>query len=90
MEAAAAAGRDPSSMDWSTRVEVQVHGKPSSDRASSRSTLPGDNPEMMTAGIKAYEYAGVNHVGLALNSGDIGALKRLMETIAVEVMPEFR
>ena len=77
-------------MDWSTRVEVEVHGKPSSDHAASRSTLPGDNPEIMTAGIKAYEDAGVDHIVLALNSGDVSALKRLMGTIATEVIPEFR
>jgi len=90
MEAATAAGRDASNMNWSTRVEVEVHGKPSSERAASRSTLPGDNPELMTAGIKAYQDAGVDHMVLALNSGDVPALKRLMETIAAEVMPEFR
>ena len=90
IEAATAAGRDPSNMDWSNRVEVEVHGKPSSDRAASRSTLPGDNPDIMTAGIKAYEDAGVDHIVLALNSGDVSALKRLMGTIATEVIPEFR
>ncbi len=90
IEPAAAAGRDPSNMDWSTRVEVEVHDKPSSTRAASRSTLPGNSPKMITAGIKAYEDAGVDHIVLALNSGNVGALKRLMETIAVEVMPEFR
>ena len=90
IEAATAAGRDPSNMDWSNRVEVEVHGKPSSDRAASRSTLPGGNPDIMTAGIKAYEDAGVNHIVLALNSGDVSALKRLMGTIATEVIPEFR
>jgi probable F420-dependent oxidoreductase len=90
IEAATAAGRDASTMTWSTRLEVEVHGRPSSDRASSRSTLPGDNPEMMVAGIKAYQDAGVDHMVLALNSGDVSALKRLMETIAAEVMPEFR
>ena len=74
-------------MDWSTRVEVEVHGKPPSSRAASRSTLPGDNPEMMVAGIKAFQDAGVDHIVLALNSGDVPALKRLMETIATEVLP---
>ena len=44
----------------------------------------------MTAGIKAYEDAGVDHIVLALNSGDVSALKRLMGTIATEVIPEFR
>ena len=90
IETATAAGRDASKLTWSSRVEVEVHGKPSSDRASSRSTLPGDNPEMMVAGLKAYQDAGVDHFVLALNSGDVSALKRLMERIAAEVLPEFR
>ena len=90
MEAATAAGRDASAMTWATRLEVEVHGRPSSERASTRTRLPGDNSEMMVAGIKAYQDAGVDHMVLALNSGDVSALKRLMETIAAEVMPEFR
>ena len=90
MEAATAAGRDASAMTWSTRLEVEVHGRPSSERASTRTRLSGDNSEMMVAGIKAYQDAGVDHMVLALNSGDVSALKRLMETIAAEVMPEFR
>ena len=64
--------------------------KRQSERASTRTRLPGNNPEMMAAGIKAYQDAGVDHMVLALNSGDVSALKRLMETIAAEVMPEFR
>ena len=90
IDIATAAGRDSSKMEWSTRVEVEVHGKPSSERASSRSTLPGDHPDIVTAGIKSYEEAGVKHIVLALNSGDVDALKRLMETIASEVIPEFK
>ncbi len=89
-DAAEAAGRDPSTMTWSTRVEVEVHGRPSSDRAASRTTMPGDDPALMVASIKAYQDAGVEHMVLALNSGDVPALKRLMETIANEVLPEFR
>mgnify|MGYP000327190994 FL=1 len=45
---------------------------------------------MMVAGIKAYQDARVDHMVLSLNSGDVSALKRLMETIANEVLPEFR
>ncbi len=88
-ELAAAAGRDPDMMTWSIRVEVEVHGRPSSDRAATRTTMPGDDPAMMRASIKAYQDAGVEHVVLALNSGDVPAIKRLMETIANEVLPEF-
>ena len=88
--AATAAGRDPGQITWSTRVEVEVHGRPSSDRAATRTTLPGHDPAMMVASINAYQDAGVEHMVLALNSGDVSALKRLMETIALEVLPEFR
>ena len=88
--AAIAADRDPSNLTWSSRVEVEVHGKPSSDRASSRTTLPGNDTAMMVANIKAYQDAGVEHMVLALNSGDVPALKRLMETIATDVVPEFK
>jgi probable F420-dependent oxidoreductase len=89
-DAAVAAGRDPDQMTWSTRVEVEVHGRPSSDRAATRTTMPGHDPALMTTSIKAYQDAGVEHIVLALNSGDVPALKRLMETIASEVLPEFR
>lgn len=87
---AATAGRDPSKMTWSARVEVEVHGRPSSDRAASRTTMPGHDSAMMVSSIKAYQDVGVDHMVLALNSGDVPALKRLMETIASEVLPEFR
>jgi probable F420-dependent oxidoreductase len=90
IQAATAAGRDSSKMTWSTRVEVEVHGRPSSERAASRNTLPGDDPAKMVADIRAYQDAGVDHIVLALNSGDVLALKQLMETIAAEIMPEFR
>ena len=88
-ELAAAAGRDSAMMTWSIRVEVEVHGRPSSDRAATRTTMPGDDPAMMRASIKAYQDAGVEHVVLALNSGDVPAIKRLIKTIANEVLLEF-
>ena len=87
---AAAAGRDPASITMSARIEVEVHGGPSSQRAASRARIPGDDPGAMRAGIEAYREAGVEHVVLALNSGDVPALRRLMATIAEEVLPSFR
>ena len=87
---AEAAGRDPSAIKSSARIEVEVHGEPSSQRAASRSRLPGDDPGAMRAGIEAYREAGVEHMLLALNSGDIPALRRLMSIIADEVLPAFR
>ena len=79
-------GRDPASIAMSARVEVEVHGGPSSDRAG----IPGDDPEAMRAGIEAYRVAGVDHILLALNSGDTGRLRELMDTIAAHVIPHFR
>ena len=87
---AEAAGRDPSEITMSARIEVEVHGGPSSQRVSSRSRLTGDDPGAMRAGIEAYREAGVEHMLLALNSGDIPALRRLMSIIADEVLPAFR
>jgi probable F420-dependent oxidoreductase len=87
---ATAAGRDPASIAMSARIEIEVHGGPSSQRAASRARLPGDDAGAMRAGIEAYREAGVEHVVLALNSGDVPALRRLMATIADEVLPTFR
>jgi len=87
---AVAAGRDPAQLTWSIRVEVEVHGRPSSDRAANRSRLPGNDPAGMAAAIEAYGNAGVEHVILALNSGDVDSLTRVMETVGTEVIPQFR
>jgi probable F420-dependent oxidoreductase len=89
-ELAAAAGRDPQVFTWSARVEVEAHGAPSSDRAASRARIPGDDPQRMIAGIAAYQNAGVDHIVLALNTGDVDRITELMEVIAQRVMPEFR
>ncbi len=88
-ELAAAAGRDPSSLTMSARVEVEVTPGPSSARAADRSRLPGHDLDQLTAGIRAYESAGVQHIVLALNSGDVDKLKATMENIAREVLPQF-
>ena len=86
----AAAGRDPDALTMSIRVEVEAHGRPSSARAQDRARLPGNDPEQMIAGIQAYQNAGVDHVVLALNTGDITRIRQLMEDIAQKVMPQFR
>ena len=89
-ELSVAAGRDPESLTWSARVEVEVHGTPSSDRAASRARISGTNVDQMIAGIDAYQTAGVEHIVLALNTGDVARITELMETIAQRVIPEFR
>jgi probable F420-dependent oxidoreductase len=87
---AAAAGRDPDALTMSLRLEVEVHGRPSSYRAQARARLPGDDVRQMIAGIQAYRRAGVEHLVLALNSGDMPRLRALMEVIARQVLPQVR
>ena len=87
---AESAGRDPAGITMSARIEVEVHGGPSSQRAASRARLPGDDMGALRAGLEAYGEAGVEHFVLALNSGDIAALRQLMATISEEVLPAFR
>jgi len=87
---AQAAGRDPDSLAMSMRVEVEVHGVPYSPRAAGRARISGQDTGQMVAAIEAYRSAGVDHLVLALNSGDIPALKSVMETIAREVIPQVR
>jgi probable F420-dependent oxidoreductase len=89
-ELAVAAGRDSESLTWSARVEVEAHGAPSSDRAASRVRISGSNVDQMIAGIAAYQTAGVEHIVLALNTGEVARITELMETIAQRVIPEFR
>ena len=88
-EQATAAGRDPDAITMSMRIEVEVHGGPSSERAAGRARVPGDDPGQMIAALEAYQSAGVEHAVLALNSGDVPSIKTLMERIARDVIPHF-
>jgi probable F420-dependent oxidoreductase len=85
---AEAAGRDPDALAMSIRVEVEVGGRPSSQRAAGRARLNGDRADEMIAGIGAYQQAGVDHVVLALNSGDMARITGLMVDIAQTVIPQ--
>jgi alkanesulfonate monooxygenase SsuD/methylene tetrahydromethanopterin reductase-like flavin-dependent oxidoreductase (luciferase family) len=87
---ASAAGRDPDTLTMSIRVEVEAHGRASSQRAQQRSRLPGDNVEQMIASLSAYQQAGVDHVVLAVNTGDVSRIRAIMEDLAQKVMPQFR
>jgi probable F420-dependent oxidoreductase len=84
---ATAAGRDPEILAMSMRVEVEVGGQASSRRAAGRARLPGDDADRMLEGIRAYQRAGVEHIVLALNSGDMASITALMVDIAQRVMP---
>ena len=74
----------------SIRLEVDVHGKPSSRRVQSRTRLSGDNLEQMIEDLSAFQSAGVDHIVLALNSGDVPKITELMQDIAQRVIPQFR
>jgi probable F420-dependent oxidoreductase len=84
------AGRGPEAVTMSIRVEVEAHGGPSSDRAQNRARLSGDNVEKMVDGIRAYQDAGVEHIVLALNTGNVARIRELMQTISSGVIPQFR
>ncbi len=73
-EQAAAAGRDPSSLTMSVRVDVD---------------LAGDLGQM-AATLAAYQNAGVEHAVLAIATGDTTAINSLADRIANEVIPQFR
>ena len=87
-ELAERAGRDPESITMSTRVEVEVHGGPSGARAAGLARVPGDDPGQIVAFLRAYEAVGVEHVVLALNSGDVPEITSMMERIARDVIPQ--
>lgn len=73
-EQAAAAGRDPASLTMSVRVDVA----PSSDLGQLAATLA------------AYQTAGVEHVVLAIGTGDMSVINSLADGIANEVIPQLR
>ena len=87
---ATAAGRTPGSIVMSTRVEVEVSGDTSSPRPAALARIPGDDPGQMIASLQAYQTVGVEHVVLAPNSGNVPAIRSLMETIARDVIPQFK
>ena len=89
-ELAHAAGRDPDNMTWSARVEVEATPGPSSERTASRSRIPGHDLEQTALSIAAYRDAGVEHLVLALNTGDVNRIGELMESLASETIPQFR
>ena len=87
---AEAAGRDPDSLTWSARVEVEATPGPSSDRAANRARIPGHDLEQTALSIAAYRDAGVDHLVLALNTGDVDRIRSLMESLATKSSPQFR
>ncbi len=89
-ELAERAGRDPDSLTMSARVEVEATGGPSSDRAANRARISGNDLEQAAISIAAYRDAGVEHLVLALNTGEVGRIRSLMEDLASQALPQFR
>lgn len=87
---AANAGRNPTEFIWSARVEVEASGGPSSDRSANRARIPGHDLEQTAMAVAAYREAGVEHLVLALNTGDVNRIRELMESLASETIPQFR
>ena len=83
-------GRDPAAFAWSARVEVEATPGPSSERAANRARLPGNDLEQAALSIADYRDAGVEHMVLALNTGDADRIRELMETFATDIVPQFR
>lgn len=50
----------------------------------------GDNMAQMRADLQAYREVGVEHVILALNTGDVQRIRELMDEIAQQIVPHFR
>ena len=89
-ELAEQAGRDPDALVWSARVEVEATSGPSSARAADRARIPGGDPEQTALSVAAYRAAGVEHLVLALNTGDADRIRELMESLATQTLPQFR
>lgn len=85
---AAAAGRDPGALTMSVRVEVGVRGTHAGD-ASHVAVVWADDRDTMRTMLQGYRAAEVDHVVLALASGDLALLEQSMETIA-SVLPDVR
>jgi probable F420-dependent oxidoreductase len=88
-ERAAEAGRDPGSISMTVRVDVRVPSPDAEDRAH-RATIPGDDPARIVDALEAYAEAEVEHTVIALGSGDVPALREVMQRIAAEVIPAVR
>ena len=85
-ELAAQEGRDAKSIVMSVRVSVQFQA-PAAGGSGSGRAVPGYDPDGMTAAMAAYKEAGVQHMVLGLNTRDVSAITRVMESVAGDVMP---
>ena len=85
-ELAAQEGRDGKSIVMSVRVAVQFQAPAAGGPGSGRA-VPGYDPDGMTSAMAAYKEAGVEHMVLGLNTRDVSAITRVMESVARDVIP---
>ena len=87
---AQAAGRNPDSLTMSARVEVDAAAGRASPQAADRARISGADFSQAARTIAAYRNAGVEHLTLALNTGDVARIRELMESFAETVLPQFQ
>ena len=75
------AGRDPSVLTMAVLVQAGVHGSAGGDAAHT-STIWADDADAMRTLLGGYRDAGVDHVVVAIGSGDIPLHRNAMEAIA--------
>jgi len=80
--AASEAGRDPSRIQMSMRVNVSMPGTRLTTDTENRAVLPGDDLERLARGVDEWRQAGCEHLVLAINSSDIAGLRRALIAIA--------
>jgi len=88
-EMASAAGRDGEALTMSVRIDVLAEPRPTRPGTESRTRLGEDKAHALDV-LKGYEAAGVAHVCLALESGNVPKLEARMRQYATDVLPAFR
>ena len=82
------AGRDPSSLTMAVLVQAGIRGEHGGDAAHT-ATIWADDADAMRTMLQGYRAAGVDHVVIALGSGDVALLRRGMLTLA-SILPDVR
>lgn len=80
------AGRDPSTLTQSMRVNID-YGEPLPSAAEEKTLIPSDDPKRMAEEISAWHEAGVEHIILALNVSEFVHLKNELRRIGEQVLP---
>jgi probable F420-dependent oxidoreductase len=85
---AAKCGRDPNEFEFSMRFNIALDDDIVTE-AELRSTVRGDDLAGIIKTAKAFEAAGSTHFIYALNSGNPQTLRKIVDTIADNLLPEF-